>query len=408
MRKLRKQAKELLHSASKVFHYRRDLLSENDLQELERSVSELNELSKDKSVTSDALYHATKEMDTLLRRIGGKIHPKTFWNDNIEVILVAAIIVIGIRTFFFQPFIIPTNSMYPTYSGMNSVIYDTATEQEPTLPTRLFRFATLGAKHKSLSAQNSGSLTLQLNYDSSGRVSYKERVRGRKWVVLNGWFDQYTFLVDGVPHLLRVPAEFDIRPVLKDVFDLDFPIYDSRKIIPGTAQIDLNRSVQAGETILRFDITLGDALFVDRISYHFKKPAAGDPFVFKTDAIVEAVGQATGDYTPKYYIKRIAGSEEEKLSIKEGVLYVNGQARDESEAFTRNAERDGDYGGYVNEGQLDSGLELQIPENRYVALGDNSANSADSRYWGFVPDTSVIGRALFIYYPFTKRWGPSE
>jgi signal peptidase I len=51
---------------------------------------------------------------------------------------------------------------------------------------------------------------------------------------------------------------------------------------------------------------------------------------------------------------------------------------------------------------------LTVPDSSFVALGDNSQNSADSRYWGFVPEQSVIGRAFFVYYPFTKRWGPSD
>jgi signal peptidase I len=54
------------------------------------------------------------------------------------------------------------------------------------------------------------------------------------------------------------------------------------------------------------------------------------------------------------------------------------------------------------------GARATIPEGTYVALGDNSANSADSRYWGYVPEKAVIGKAIFIYYPFTKRWGVAE
>jgi signal peptidase I len=54
------------------------------------------------------------------------------------------------------------------------------------------------------------------------------------------------------------------------------------------------------------------------------------------------------------------------------------------------------------------GVKNEIPTGNYVALGDNSANSLDSRYWGFVPEKSVIGKAIFIYYPFTKRWGFAE
>ena len=45
-----------------------------------------------------------------------------------------------------------------------------------------------------------------------------KRIRGPKWIVLKSWFDQYTFLVDGQPHELAVPTDFDIRPVMAEVF----------------------------------------------------------------------------------------------------------------------------------------------------------------------------------------------
>ena len=41
-------------------------------------------------------------------------------------------------------------------------------------------------------------------------------------------------------------------------------------------------------------------------------------------------------------------------------------------------------------------------------MGDNSPNSADSRYWGFVPGADVVGRPIFVYYPFTRHWGPAK
>lgn len=410
MRNLRKQAKELLHAASKVYHYRKDLLSGEDILALEASVKKVNAAFKDKTKGHESLKSEMESLDQLLHRIGGKIHPKTFWSDNIEVVLVAAILVIGIRTFFFQPFIIPTNSMYPTYSGMNSVVYDTPTNTEPSLPMRLFRLLTLGAKHKSLTASNSGDVELLLYPDeSTGRVYDKKRIRGPKWIVLKGWFDQYTFLVDGQPHELTVPADFDIRPVMAEVFRIDRQ--EEPRQNPnqrGTLIMPLNKQVEAGETFLSFDITLGDALFVDRLSYHFRTPKAGDPFVFRTDEILDAVGKATNDYTPKYYIKRIGGVEGETLEIRDGSLLADGVPRDENPAFIRNAEREGEYGGYINQQLLHKNLRMHIPEGNYVALGDNSANSADSRYWGYVPEKSVIGKAFFVYYPFTKRWGPSE
>ncbi|MGC6455035.1 MAG: signal peptidase I [Coraliomargaritaceae bacterium] len=410
MKHLRKQAKELLQAAGKVYHYRKDVLSEADIDSLESSVEKLNTALEDKSTVEDTLASATEDLDSLLRRVGGKIYPKTFFSDNIEVILVAAILVIGIRTFFFQPFIIPTNSMYPTYSGMNSVVYDTQKDAAPSLPERFLRFITLGAKHKSLTANESGEVSL-LVYEKYG-TNYrdiKKRIRGPKWIVLKGWFDQYTFYVNGEPHTLTLPADFDINPVLAKAFQI--PINETLKRNPdlaGTKLLPLGKSVEAGQKILSFDITLGDALFVDRMSYHFRKPKVGDPFVFRTDDILDAVGRATNDYTPKYYIKRIAGVEEETLEIRNGELLVDGQPRDEKPVFLRNAQREGEYSGYVNQQLLDAGIQMNVPEGNFVALGDNSANSADSRYWGFVPENSVIGKAFFVYYPFTKRWGPSE
>ena len=48
---------------------------------------------------------------------------------------------------------------------------------------------------------------------------------------------------------------------------------------------------------------------------------------------------------------------------------------------------------------------LRCRENGYFALGDNSYNSYDSRYWGPVPDENLVGRGLFVYWPFYPHWG---
>ncbi|MEC8650333.1 MAG: signal peptidase I, partial [Verrucomicrobiota bacterium] len=144
------------------------------------------------------------------------------------------------------------------------------------------------------------------------------------------------------------------------------------------------------------------------LSYHFRKPKVGDPFVFRTDDILESVGRATGDYTPKYYIKRIGGAEYEEIEIIDGTLHANNIPRTEVEAFVSNSKQIGEYNGYINERLMAKGRSMRVPKNSYVALGDNSANSADSRYWGFVPDQALIGKAIFIYYPFTKRWGLAD
>jgi signal peptidase I len=51
---------------------------------------------------------------------------------------------------------------------------------------------------------------------------------------------------------------------------------------------------------------------------------------------------------------------------------------------------------------------MTVPARSFLALGDNSANSKDGRYWGYVPAKDVVGKPLFIYYPFTSRWGPAH
>jgi signal peptidase I len=54
---------------------------------------------------------------------------------------------------------------------------------------------------------------------------------------------------------------------------------------------------------------------------------------------------------------------------------------------------------------LAEGYSIEVPKDSYFAMGDNSPNSYDSRGWGFVPKGEVIGKAVFILYPFTRRWG---
>ncbi|WP_269526487.1 signal peptidase I [Coraliomargarita parva] len=422
MRKLLKQAREVLHGAHKVYHYRRDVISESRLKELDKAVEELSGLVKRRDSGEAARLEASiGRLDALLRKIGGKIYPKTFWSDNLEVALVASIIVIGIRTFFFQPFIIPTNSMYPTYSGMNAMVYE-ADEGEPSFAAKLFNLARLGARHRALVAERSGDILIPVvsNSNGTGIRIYQETVkvpRG-KWLILPALMNEYRFIIGGKVQSIRVPAEFDMNQVIFGVFDRSsMELVETKGEGTGMALLVKNKRAVAGEDVLRFDITLGDALFVDRFTYHFRKPKAGEPFVFKTRNIPGIDGNPN-HYSDKYYIKRIGGAPGETIEIRDHGLFVNGQARDEAKAFARNADQEGEYDGYINVepynyvrhkfSGLEAGSELTIPEGKYVALGDNSDNSLDSRYWGYVPEKEIIGKALFIYYPFTKRWGLAE
>ena len=216
MKNRRKKAKELLHAAYRVSNYRRDIIAQEQYTVLKNLVEEVEVLLNKKQVDQALFDTKLEQLDLFLRKVGGKIYPKTFLSDNIEVMLVAAIIVIGIRSFFFQPFIIPTNSMYPTYSGMNSIVYNK--ETAPSSLSKVISKLTLGARHYKITANNSGEIELLFaQTGNGGQVAYYEVVDGRKWFgLMPARLKEYTFLVDQKPHALRVPLEFGLEDALTD------------------------------------------------------------------------------------------------------------------------------------------------------------------------------------------------
>jgi signal peptidase I len=155
---------------------------------------------------------------------------------------------------------------------------------------------------------------------------------------------------------------------------------------------------------MAFDILTGDQLFVDRMSYHFVRPSVGSGFVFRTGNI-PGIANTYGD---QYYIKRLVGVPGDTLEIKNYTLYRNGAPITGADAFAKNAKQEDNYVGYRNEGLLAANAKLTLKPNEFFAMGDNSANSADGRYWGTVPAKDVVGRPILVYYPFTRHWGPAR
>ena len=169
--------------------------------------------------------------------------------------------------------------------------------------------------------------------------------------------------------------------------------------------VDVPVKAVAGKPFLSFDVMTGDQLFVDRVSYHFFRPEVGQGFVFRTGNIP----LIARDYGDQYYIKRLVGRPGDVIEVKEPVLWRNGAPISGAKAFALNASREKKFRGYgyAPESQavlLQRGTMAKVPADKFLALGDNSGNSADGRYWGYVPAKDVVGKPLFIYFPFTARW----
>lgn len=93
----------------------------------------------------------------------------------------------------------------------------------------------------------------------------------------------------------------------------------------------------------------------------------------------------------KDFIKRLVALPGETVEIKGGSIYINDKPAQEpifNQIYYYNR---GDFGA--------EGQKIVVPKDNYFVLGDNSASSRDSRYWGFVPKDNLLGEALIIYWP---------
>ena len=119
-----------------------------------------------------------------------------------------------------------------------------------------------------------------------------------------------------------------------------------------------------------------------RVTYWFGDPQRGDIIVFKYP-----------DDPSENFVKRVIGLPGDTVVIIDGVTYVNGEALDEP--YLKETPLKRDFGPY------------EVPEGCYFVMGDNRNNSHDARFWKntYVPRSSVLGKAMFVYWPIS-RIGP--
>ncbi len=437
--KLRDAAKNWLYMAGKVYHFRRDRMSDTEAQRLLQLSEAVKAESRSRKGDSARLRSSIEGLKAHMEQVGGNYYPRGGVAENVEFFFAAIIIYVGVTTFFVKPFKIPTNSMWPTYFGMTAEVY-TGEDEGPGGLEKVFRFFAFGSKSYEVKAPAGGEVLVPVYVDRGRVVPHFTAASVKRYFLINTPGRRYSFLVGDREVSFKVPEEFSIeREVIERLDELGasnpFANLDLRAQsglvaremrapalmtkLAGRAGKDgesewrrawetttvyLLRTgikVEEGQAIVNFDLLTGDQLFVDRMSYHFVEPELGDGFVFKTAGIA-------GLDDDKFFIKRLCGTPGDAVRIEGGRLLVNGEAATGSVAFENNALEVAPYGGYRAIEMMAQGRTMTVPEGSFLALGDNSGNSFDGRYWGYVPEGSVVGRPIMIYYPFTKRFGRAK
>lgn len=387
----------------KLLNHQRDILSPQARAALQGAMDDIGT-----AITAGADKAALeKQMENLENSANKwlKPYPNAAWRENIEVLLVALTVAMGIRTFFLQPFKIPTGSMQPTLYGVTSVPdYSQGPESPLANP-------------------------LDVNFEIP-----------TGWQRVRDWFAGVSYLdvraeADGPLERIEPPFKFLIFNIVQTIQvggveqRIWFPPDYGGSTLDKRAGLYLNptKVYRKGEEIVRLRIVNGDHLFVDRFTYNFRPPQRGEIIVFETRGI-------QGLPQDQFYIKRLNGLGGETLSLHQdyevsnvpgmgtvpvGNLVVNGK---QITAATPHYEdvysfygagryskvlpfKENHYYGHAMIGNMAPGHEFTVAQHRLFVMGDNTMNSLDSRYWGDFPETHVIGRSFFVYWPITERFG---
>lgn len=363
-----KQGRIYIKEAQKRVDYNRDRWSSEVVGAFDREIARLKDSLKARD--ERAVQGCAESLDKLcVHHCPPPRHASIA--ENVEVILVAVIVALGIRTYLLQPFTIPTSSMFPTLHGITGKALKT---EPPNLLVRTLQAVSHGRTWHNVIAEADEMVT---------RVSEQRR---------SGIYVFFTYT--------RVDTSAGNT----------YWINESEAPVRSVFNIGPGRAYRKGEPIALGYTDTGDHVFVDKISYHFRKPTRGEVFVFTTQNI-----EAMGNLGPpprkpsQFYIKRLAGIPGDELRVAAPELFINGQRATEpgfvrvmqgSEYAPRN-----DFRGYSNSiGHLLRSPEaaFRVPERSYFALGDNSFNSSDSRAWGTVPQDNLMGPGLFVYWPFLR------
>lgn len=134
-----------------------------------------------------------------------------------------------------------------------------------------------------------------------------------------------------------------------------------------------------------------DRLIVEKISNYTQQYKRGDILVFyppvdhENTSFLSNTLKWLGFSSSPAYIKRVIGLPGETIEVRDGKVWINGQALDETS--------------YIKDPPLYEMPPLKIPPGHFFMMGDNRNNSMDSHVWGPLPIKNVIGHAAFRFWP---------
>ena len=375
-----RQACEFRKQAINLMRAQQDLLSPQAISDITSASDDLQNTIQTTSKKQVILEKINVLEQTAAKWL--KPYSNPGWRETVENILVAVVIIMAIRTFFFQNMQIPTGSMQPTLYGITYTNYKADTNS--VMPAGF---------QARVSSWFKG-------------VSYYHYVAEEEGVF---------HLVDDQPKTLFpffARQRFSVGTKLYSVWNPGESFFENAGVFEG-------HPFKKGEDIIKIKMVTGDHLFVDRFTFNFRQPQRGDIVIFETKGIEGIARQDT------YYIKRLVALGGESVRIgNDQHLIINMQRLDANTPHFENVysfapvPKENSYFGHVNSATLrkfsiasgmkyfaDEKEEYTVPTNHFMVMGDNTMNSADSRYWGAFPREKVIGRFCFVYWPISERFG---
>ena len=366
VRRADRERRKYLDELRAIRHAEDDLLDADEKSDFEALISALAAAPRERAKAETA---AAREKFGAL-----PLAARYSWLRNLlDLLVVVGAVAFGLRGLFIQPFRIPTSSMQPTLYGIH---YRTADSFAVNLPRPLMALV-YSARRAKLEAPVSGEIDPDSLY-GAGRI-----------------LDVTRFQLGGVE--CELPG-------------------DPRKVVEYSG-IEAGRRYQAGETISDGWLSLGDHLFVERLSLYLREPKRGDITVFNTDGLM-VDGRRLADSSGFYYIKRLVGLPGDTLKLKDNQLYVRPAGES---AFRPIQELDprfekvyslrGGYQGHLSGmggSEINSEAGYTVPKDCYFMLGDNSQFSLDSRFFGPVARRNLVGRAWLVFWPFSRRAGIAD